>query len=78
MNELLEEDRLRQLIALGPQLVAELELDALLSRLLDTARSVTACRYAALGILDRDRRELERFITRGLSDDEFSRRLSSQ
>ncbi|MBV9413516.1 MAG: GAF domain-containing protein, partial [Solirubrobacterales bacterium] len=67
MSKVVEEDRLRQLIALGPSLVAELDPDALLNRLLETACSVTAARYAALGILDRDRRELERFITVGLS-----------
>ncbi len=34
--------------------------------MLETAREITGARYAALGILDRDRRELERFITRGI------------
>jgi len=70
MSEVVEEDRLRQLIALGPTLVGELDLDVLLNRLLETACSVTAARYAALGILDAERRELERFITVGLSEDE--------
>jgi GAF domain-containing protein len=70
MNALLEEDLLRQLIAVGPALVSELDLDVLLHRLLETACAVTAARYAALGILDEERRELERFITRGLSDEE--------
>ncbi|MDX6676494.1 MAG: hypothetical protein QOE31_546 [Solirubrobacteraceae bacterium] len=36
--------------------------------MLETAREITGARYAALGILDRDRRELERFITRGIDD----------
>lgn len=40
-------------------------LDVLLDRLLETACSMTGARYAALGILDPGRRELERFITRG-------------
>jgi signal transduction histidine kinase len=70
MRELLEADRLRRLIELGPALVAELDLDVLLNRVLETACSVTGAKYAALGILDPERRELERFITRGLSDDE--------
>jgi len=34
---------------------------------LETAREITGARYAALGILDDDRRELERFITRGVA-----------
>jgi GAF domain-containing protein len=70
MNDLLEADRLRQLIALGPTLVAELDLDVLLNRLLETACSVTAARYSAIGILDEQRLELERFVTRGLSEEE--------
>jgi len=70
MSDVLEEDRLRQLIALGPSLVAELDLEVLLNRLLETACSVTAARYAALGVLDKERRELERFVTRGLSEAE--------
>ena len=67
MNQTLEVDRLRQLIALGPTLVAELDLDAVLNRLLDTACSVTGARYAAIGVLDKERRALERFVTLGLS-----------
>lgn len=66
----LEVDQLRQLIALGPSLVSELDLDVLLDRLLETACSMTGARYAALGILDSGRRELERFITRGVSEAE--------
>lgn len=68
MNQTLEVDRLRQLIALGPALVAELDLDAVLNRLLETACSVTAAKYAAIGILNRERRELERFVTLGLEE----------
>jgi hypothetical protein len=70
MSDLVEEDRLRQLIALGPELVSELDRDVLLNRLLQTACSVTAARYAALGILDKERRELERFVTLGLSPEQ--------
>jgi GAF domain-containing protein len=68
MSDLVEEDRLRQLIAVGPALVSELDLDVLLNRLLQTACSVTAARYAALGVLDKQRRELERFVTYGLTE----------
>jgi GAF domain-containing protein len=70
MGKIVEEDRLRQLIDLGPALVAELDLDVLLNRLLETACSVTAAKYAALGILNHDRTELERFITVGISEDQ--------
>jgi signal transduction histidine kinase len=70
MSEHLEEDRLRRLVELGPQLVSELDLETVLDRLLETAREVTGARYAALGVLDPARRELERFLTRGLSEEE--------
>jgi GAF domain-containing protein len=70
VNQLIEVDRLRQLIALAPALIAELDLDVLLNRLLETACSVTGARYAALGVLNNERLELERFVTRGLSEEE--------
>jgi signal transduction histidine kinase len=65
----LNDKRLRRLILEGRALVSELDLDSLLDRLLETAREVTGARYAALGILDSDRRELERFLTRGIDPD---------
>jgi signal transduction histidine kinase len=51
-------------------MVSELDVETLLDRLLETAREVTGARYAALGVLDSGRRELERFLTSGLSDDQ--------
>jgi two-component system, NarL family, sensor histidine kinase DevS len=62
----LDEPRLRRLIAAGQALVSELDLEQLLSQLLDVARELTGARYAALGVLDEKRSELERFITRGI------------
>ena len=70
MSDVLEESHLQQLIEFGPALVSERDLDALLDRLLETACSITGARYAALGILDDERRQLERFVTRGLSDEQ--------
>jgi signal transduction histidine kinase len=70
MSDVLDESQLQQLIELGPALVSELDLDALLDQILETACAITGARYAALGILDDQRRELERFVTRGLSDGE--------
>jgi signal transduction histidine kinase len=66
----LDEERLRQLIEVGPWLLSQLDLETVLDRLLQTARDATGARYAALGVLDVDRRHLERFLTRGLSDEE--------
>jgi signal transduction histidine kinase len=51
-----------------PQLMAELDLEALLQRVLEIACRLTGARYAAVGILDEERRELERFLTRGIDD----------
>lgn len=70
MSELSELARLRQLVELGPALVSELDVDTLLGRVLQTACSITGARFAALGILDAQRRRLDRFITRGLSDEQ--------
>jgi GAF domain-containing protein len=62
----LGEHALRRLLEVGRTLVSELDLESVLRRLLETARELTGARYAALGILDEGREELERFIT-GLS-----------
>jgi signal transduction histidine kinase len=69
----LNEDQLRRLVEAGPTLGAELQLDSVLDRLLTVARALTGARYAAVGVLDNDRRELERFVTQGI--DEASREL---
>jgi signal transduction histidine kinase len=66
MDDHLDEQRLRRLIDVGRALLSQLEPEALLDQVLETAREITGARYAALGILDHDRTELERFITRGI------------
>jgi len=43
-------------------------VDVLLDRVLEEARQLTGARYAALGVLDRSRHELERFTTAGLHE----------
>jgi signal transduction histidine kinase len=67
-----EEERFRRLIDVGSSLLSELDLEAVLSSVVDAARELTGARYAALGVLDRERRELERFINVGI--DEGTRR----
>ncbi|MEA2137919.1 MAG: hypothetical protein QOG56_1069 [Solirubrobacteraceae bacterium] len=69
MEEHLDEQRLRRLIEVGSGLLSQLDPETVLDQVLETAREITGARYAALGILDRDRRELERFITRGIDDE---------
>jgi signal transduction histidine kinase len=62
----LDEPRLRRLIDAGRSLIAELDVEAVLQQLLDVAREVTGARYAAVGVLDQQREELERFVTAGI------------
>jgi signal transduction histidine kinase len=69
MGDHLDERRLRSLIDVGRALLSQLDPEAILDQVLETARELTGARYAALGILDRQRRELERFITRGIDAD---------
>ena len=62
----LDELRLRRLIDAGRSLIARLDVEAVLEQLLDVAREVTGARYAAVGVLDKSREELERFVTAGV------------
>jgi signal transduction histidine kinase len=61
-------DRLRALLDAGIALNSELSLDALLQRLVETAAELTGARYAALGVIDRAGRTLERFLTVGIDE----------
>jgi signal transduction histidine kinase len=63
---MLDERRLRRILDVGRAVVSDLDLETVLQRVLDEARDLTGARYAALGILDDDRRELERFLTVGI------------
>lgn len=62
------ERRLARLIDVGRGLLSELDIDVVLDRVLETAAELTDARYAALGILDESRRELARFLTRGIDE----------
>jgi two-component system, NarL family, sensor histidine kinase DevS len=72
MNDHLHEERLRRLIDVGRSLLSQLDPEAVLDQVLEAAREITGARYAALGILDGDRRELKRFITRGIDDETYA------
>jgi signal transduction histidine kinase len=67
-RDVLDEHRLRRLIDVGRGLVAQLDLEAVLNEVVEVARELTGARYTALGILDEDRRELERFIYVGIDE----------
>jgi signal transduction histidine kinase len=69
----LGEERLRALLEVGRSLVADLDLESVLRRVLETARELTGARYAALGILDPGKEELERFLYIGVDEETASR-----
>ena len=50
--------------------MGELDVEVVLSRVLQSARELTSARYAALGVLNDSRTELERFITLGIDESE--------
>jgi len=72
--ETLEREQLIRLLQVGRGLVAELDLDQVLHQVIEAARELTGARYAALGVLDEDKRELERFVYVGI-DEETRRRI---
>src|SRR5215203_5498411 len=61
-----DEAQAMRLLEAGRSVVAELDLETVLDRLLETARDLTGARYAAIGVLDEQRRSLERFLTSGI------------
>jgi len=62
-------DRTRALVEAGIALTSELSLDALLTKLVETAAALTGAQYAALGVLDPSGSYLERFVTTGIDDE---------
>ncbi len=67
-------ERFRRLVDVGTALLSELDLEALLRSVVEAARELTSAEYAALGVLDPDGTELERFIYLGI-DDETKREI---
>jgi len=65
---------LERLLSVGRRLVSELDLDAVLRHVLEAARELTGARYAALGVLNAEKSELERFLYVGI-DEETRRRI---
>ncbi len=59
-------ERLRALWQAGLALSSELSLDAVLRKIVETAAEITGARYAALGVIDQTRTQLERFIFTGI------------
>jgi signal transduction histidine kinase len=59
----------KMLIEAGMTLGSELDLDAVLRRMVELAVQITGARYGALGVLNEDGETIERFITEGVSDE---------
>ena len=66
-------ERLARIVEVGRSLVSELDLPTLLDRVLAAARDITEARYAALGILDERKEQLEQFLTLGIPEEERER-----
>ena len=64
----LDNDRLYRLVDLGRSLMATLDFEEILGRVVEVAQELTGARYGALGVYDERRRELSRFITRGIDE----------
>ena len=73
-SERLDVDRLSRLLDVGRSLVSDLDLESVLSSVLEAARDLTDARYAALGVLNEELNGLERFLTLGI-DDETHRQI---
>jgi signal transduction histidine kinase len=69
MTEDAEEPWIRHLLDVGRALTKELDQRVVLNRVLETAREITGARYAALGILNEQRSELEQFLTLGVDEE---------
>ena len=62
----------RDVLGVSRGVLADLDLERVLERVLESARELAGARYAAIGVLDESRTALARFITTGV--DESTRR----
>ena len=62
-------ERLQALLQAGLAVASGLEVDQVLRRVVDAARTLTGARYSALGVLDDSGTELAEFITSGIDDE---------
>lgn len=63
------EDRFRRLIEIGRGVLAELDIEVVLQHVIEAASELTGARYAALGVLDGPKENLERFIHAGIDEE---------
>ena len=64
----MDELRLRRLLDVARAIMAELDPDVVLDRLLELAQELTGARYAAIGVLDERREMLDQFLTKGIDE----------
>jgi signal transduction histidine kinase len=64
---------IENVLELARSVLGDLDVEAVLERVLSAGRELTGARYAAIGVLDEDRTALARFITQGLERGERDR-----
>ena len=62
------DDSTRAIVGIARGLLDDFDLEAVLQRVLASARDVTGARYAAIGVLDATRTQLTRFLTLGIDE----------
>ena len=62
------DDSTRAIVGIARGLLGDLEFEAVLQRVLASAREITGARYAALGVLDATRTQISRFLTLGIDE----------
>ena len=65
-------ETVRGVLSIARGVLGDLDLQVVLERVLNASRELTGARYAALGVLDESREELDQFLTVGI--DEAARR----
>jgi signal transduction histidine kinase len=65
----LGKNQLQRVLSVGRSLVSARDPEEVLRLVLDAARDLTGARYAALGVLAENRRELERFLYVGIDEE---------
>jgi hypothetical protein len=69
-----DHERAERLLEVAQAVVSTLEVEAVLTRVLEVARELTGAPYAALGVLDERRAGLSRFLTIGIDEETRARK----
>jgi signal transduction histidine kinase len=63
-------------LELAQGVLSDLEVDVVLEHVVESARALAGAKYAALGVLNEDRTQLQRFLTSGM-DEETRKRIGA-